>query len=93
MRKLNREFSLLIREVDLAFDELTEFEDGEPQPRKDPTIAFWLNGLKHEDNGAIIDTKNQEVLDFVDLIFVKRQTKEGIVELRQVVDKKLEELN
>lgn len=89
MKKLNREFSLLIREVDKAFDELTEFEDGEPQPRKDPTIAFWLNSLKHEDNGALIDTKDTEVLDFVDLIFEKRQTVEGIAELRKIVDEKL----
>lgn len=89
---MNRDFSLLIREVDKAFDELTEFEDGEPQPRKDPTIAFWLNSLKHEDNGALIDTKNQEVLDFVDIIFVQRQTKEGIEELRKIVDQKLLEI-
>ncbi len=89
---MNKDFSLLIREVDKAFDELTEFEDGEPQPRKDPTIAFWLNSLKHEDNGALIDTKNKEVLDFVDLIFVQRQTVEGIAELRVIVDKKLKEI-
>ena len=85
------DLQLFVVEVDLIFDELTEFEDDEPQPRKDPTLAFRLNDIKHKDGTNL--KKNAEVMGLLNLILEKRQTKEGIAEMRKLIDKKLKEKN
>ena len=49
---------------------------------------MWLNGLKNED-GNSLDLNDDEVKKFIDLILEKRQTVEGIEELRTIVKEKL----
>jgi len=80
----------LLLEVVESFDELTEFEGGKPQPVKDPMFGMWLNSLKN--NGYPLDLNEDGIANLVDMILKKRQTKEGIEELRSIVKEKLESM-
>lgn len=51
-------------------------------------FGMWLNGLKNEDGNAL-DLNDDEVKTFINLILEKRQTVEGIEELRLLVKEKL----
>ena len=81
-------FITFLNLVHTSFDDITEFEGGEPQPIKDPMFGMWLNGLKNKD-GNSLDLNDDEVKKFIDLILEKRQTVEGIEELRTIVKEKL----
>ena len=88
--KLNN-FTAFLKLVDASFDDITEFESGEPQPIKDPMFGMWLNGLVNED-GNSLDLNDDEVKEFINLILEKRQTVDGIEELRTIVKERLSKL-
>lgn len=84
-------FTAFLKLVYASFDDITEFESGEPQPIKDPMFGMWLNGLKNE-HGNTLDLNDDEVKEFINLILEKRQTVEGIEELRTIVKERLSKL-
>jgi len=79
---MNNNFLTLLKELYSSFDDLTEFEDGKPQKEKDPMFGMWLSMRK-------ISTSDKEVNDFVDLFLKKRQTKDGIDEMKLMIEQKL----
>lgn len=52
---------------------------------------MWLNGLKNEE-GKKLDLNDDEVKTFIELFLTKRQTVEGIEDLRIIVKEKLSKL-
>ena len=55
---MNDNLFTLLKSIQTSFNELTEFEDGDPQPRKDPMFAFWLNDVKNEKNLSKLATRS-----------------------------------
>lgn len=72
----------------ISFEELTEFEDGKPQPKKDPIFAMWMNMIRRDD-GVRFNPTDSKVDEFTDLFLQKRQTKEGIQKVKKIIQEKL----
>jgi hypothetical protein len=81
-----------LKHVDESFDELTEFENGKPQPKKDPIFGLWLNSLTNE-AGNPLDLNDLEINKYIDIIIEKRQTLEGIKELKILIKERLSNNN
>lgn len=82
-------FLVLVKD---SFNDLTEFENGKPQPVNDPMFGMWLNSLKNP-SGTSLDLSDVETQDFIKLFLQKRQTQEGIEEIKIIIDERLSQLH